>query len=85
MRVKLRARLVMESLNCGLLHRTIHPFHLAVGPGVRGLGKALLNALLVAELADRMAACLRVMGQVTELNAVVSQYFMYLIGNFEVV
>lgn len=48
---------------------------------MRGLDKALLNALLVTKLADRMAAYLRVVGQVAELNIIVSQYFMHLVWN----
>jgi len=71
----------MEALNRGLLHRAIHAFDLAVGPGVSGLGKALLNTLLVAELTDRMAADLGMVGKISKLNPIVGQYLMYLIGN----
>ena len=42
---------VMKALDGRFLDRTVHPFYLAVGPRVRGLGKALLDAPLVAELA----------------------------------
>lgn len=81
MSIELRARLIMEPPNRGLLHRAIHPLDLAVGPRMRGLGKALVNALLVTKLADRMAAYLRVIGQVAKINAIVSQYFMHLTRN----
>lgn len=63
----------MEPLNYRLLHHAVHPLDLAVRLGVRGLGKALLNALPVAELADRVVAYPRMVGQAVKLDTVVSQ------------
>ena len=73
MGVELVDRFVMKALNGGLFERTIHPFHLAVDPEVGRFGKALLNAPRVTELSHRMAACLQVMRQISELNTVVCQ------------
>ena len=81
MGVELVGRFIMKALNRGLFERTIHPFHLAVGPGVGRLGKALLNAPRVTELPHRMAACLQVMWQIPELNTVVRQQFMHFVRN----
>ena len=81
MRIKLFGRLVMKAFNRRLFQRAIHPFDLAVGPGVGRLGEALLNGPLLAELAERMATCLRMMGQVAELNTIIGPYFMHLVGN----
>jgi len=72
---------VMKALDGRFLDRTVHPFYLAVGPRVRGLGKALLDAPLVAELSDRVAAQVGMLGHVPELQTVVSQQFMYFVWN----
>ena len=69
----------MKALNGRFFDRAAHPFDLAVGPGVSWFGKALLNAPLVAELADRMAAHVEVMREISELNTVVGQEFINLV------
>ena len=71
----------MKAFNRGLFDRAVHALDLAVGPRVRGLGKALLDAPLVAELPDGVAAQVGVLGQVSELYTVVSQQFIYLVRN----
>ena len=69
----------MKALGGRFLDRAVHPFYLAVGPRVRGLGKALLDAPLVAELSDRVAGQVGILGQVLELQTVVGQQFMYFV------
>ena len=71
----------MKALDGRLFDRAVHPFDLAVSPGVGRLGEALLDTPLVAELPDGMAPHVDMMRQVTELNTVVGQQFMYLVRN----
>ncbi len=75
MRVKFVRGFVMKPFASSFFKRPVHPFYLAVGPGVEGLRKALLNAPLVAELADRVTARLRLVRQVAKLATVVRPYF----------
>ena len=70
----------MKAFNRRLLHRAVHAFDLAVGPGVGGLGEALLDAPFVAELPEGVAAEVGVLRQVSKLYAIVGQYFVYLVG-----
>ena len=56
MRVEFFGGFVMKAFNRRFLHRAVHPFDLAVGPGVGGLGEALLDAPFVAELPERVTA-----------------------------
>ena len=44
------------------------------------LGQALFIIPLIAELAERLAAYLYILGQVAELNTVVSEHFLCLVG-----
>ena len=48
-------RRVMEGFDGGLLDGAHHPFGLAVGPWVIGLGEAMLDAVLLADTAEDMA------------------------------
>src|SRR3546814_6581839 len=48
-------RRVTEGFDGGLLDGAHHPFGLAVGPWVIGLGEALLDAVLLADTAEDMA------------------------------
>ena len=53
---------VLTALHHGVFQRAVHPLDLAIRPGMSRLGKALCNALLVAELPARMAAHLGMVG-----------------------
>ena len=55
MRVEFFGGFVMKAFNRRFLHRAVHAFDLAVGPGVGGLGEALPGALFVAELSEATA------------------------------
>ena len=48
-------RRVTEGFDGGLLDGAHHPFGLAVGPWVIGLGEAMLDAVLLADTAEDMA------------------------------
>lgn len=38
-------RVVVEALDCGILDREVHPLDLAVGPGMLGLGQAMIGII----------------------------------------
>ena len=48
-------RRVMEGFDGGLLDSAHHPFGLAVGPWVIGLGEPMLDAVCLADAAEDMA------------------------------
>lgn len=54
--VELLRRLIVEALDGGLFQRAIHPFDLAVGPGVSGLGQAMLDAIFAANAVKTVPA-----------------------------
>ncbi len=67
------------------LDGAVHPLGLAVGPGMTGLGKAVLDAVCQADaikdMGAQMAPCwaLAVLGQVGEGHAVVGEDFVDLV------
>ena len=68
------------------LEGAVHPLDLAVGPGMVGLGQAMLDAQLVACSVERMAAphgrrAGSVLRQIGELDAVVRQHGVDLAGD----
>ena len=52
--VELLRGLIVEALNGGLFKRAIHPFDLAIGPGVLGLGEAMIDVGLGASQLEAM-------------------------------
>ena len=46
---------IMEPLDGGLLDRSVHPFDLAVGPWMSGLGQAMVNIVLGTRILERMS------------------------------
>jgi hypothetical protein len=79
---------IVEGLDGGLLHRPVHAFGLAVRPRVVGLGEAVLDAVLVADAVEDVAAedrldlgmAAAVPGQVGEGHAVVGQHRVDRVG-----
>ena len=53
---------VLTALHHGVFQRAVHPLDLAIRPGMSRPGKALRNALLVAELPVRVATHLSMVG-----------------------
>lgn len=69
-----------------LLQRSVHAFDLTIGPGVVGPSEAMLDAMSKADPVEGMASPaggrpVAVLGQVGELDAVVRQNRMYLVGD----
>jgi hypothetical protein len=63
----------------GFLDGAVHAFDLAVGPGMVGLGEAMLDAMAAAGPVERMSSqqgrgALAVLGQIGELDAVIGEH-----------
>ena len=77
---------VVVDLDCGVLDRAVHPFGLAVGPRVIGLGQPVLDAMLDADAIEDVrteqtcAGPIPVLGQVGEGHAVVREHDVDLVG-----
>ena len=75
---------VMEALDCGFLNRAAHPFDLAIGPGMAGPGPRGFNTAGFADHVEshrpRMAD-VPVAGLLSELDDVVGQYGVDVVGN----
>jgi hypothetical protein len=76
----------METLDGSLLDRAVHALGLTVGPGMIGFRQAVLDAVTPARPVERVApkACrdtASVPGKTGELDAVVGQHRMDLVGN----
>lgn len=75
---------VVEAFDGGVFDRAVHAFDLAVGPRVIGLGQPVLNAV---GLTDHVEAhwpgidCVTVPGLLGELNAVIGENCVDLIGH----
>ena len=72
-RAELGVVVVVEALDGGFLDRVVHAFDLAVGPGVVGLGEAVLDAVASAGEVEHVGAeaggvAGAVLGQVGELD-----------------
>ena len=62
---------IVETLDGSFFDGSVHPFDLAVGPGMLHLCQAMLDAVLVTNPTKDMAQSVLVTGPVGELNAVV--------------
>src|SRR5690606_1864927 len=72
-RPELLKRGVMKRLGCGVLDGPVHALNLAVGPGMEGLGQAMLNAVLVTKHIEGMLPVGLGSGLLGELDTVVGQ------------
>jgi len=77
---------VVISAHGGFLKGAVHAFDLAVGPGVVGLGKPVLDAMLATDLVEAVDAVARgpaiaVPRQVGELDAVVGEDRVQVVGD----
>lgn len=84
MAAKLIVTVVVEAFDGGVLDCPVHPLDLAVGPGMVGLGEAVLDPV---RLADRVETHLPgidgvpVPGLLSELDAVIGQDRVDPVGN----
>ena len=77
---------IVEAFDGGILDRAVHPFDLAIGPGVLDLGQAVLDPVLFAAHVEHVCdeGCGRAVGVARregELDAIVSEDGVDLVGN----
>ena len=77
---------VVEALDCGVLDGAVHPFDLAIGPGVLDLGQSMFDAVLPAPHVEhvRDKGCGRSVGIAWwegELDAIIGEDGVDLVGN----
>jgi hypothetical protein len=77
--LKLSMRSVVVAFDGGLFERAVHPFDLAVGPGVIGLREPVLDVVFVANAVEHVASPQRrrphaILWQIGELDAVVREH-----------
>ena len=63
-----------------LFERTVHPFHLAIGPGMVGFGQAMVNPIFMADAIKDMVKGIDIALPIGELDAVIGQHRVDLIG-----
>src|SRR6266404_2453799 len=76
----------MEAVNGGLCDVAIHTFDLSVGPGMPGLGEAMIDSVQTADPVERVSAetgggAFAIPGQIGELDSVVGEHGMNAIRN----
>ena len=72
---------IVEAFDRGLLDGSVHPLHLAIGPGMVELGEPVLDAVLGADPIEDMVESVFVAGPVGELDAVAGQHRVDGVGN----
>lgn len=83
---KLPVSVVVIAPDGSLLERSVHPLDLAIGPWMVGLGEAMLDVVLAADAIEHVQPVAgrrtrAVLNAVAELDAVVGEDGMYLVGH----
>ena len=83
---KLVVAIVMVALDGGVLDGAVHSLDLAIGPRMVGLGQAVLDAVLAADLVEAMDSVARgtsvpVAREVGELDAIVGKDGVEVVGH----
>ena len=63
----------------GLFERTVHPFHLAIGPGMVGFGQPLVNPMLMTDAIKDMGKGIDIVLPRGKLDAVIGEHRVDLI------
>ena len=84
--MKLEMAVVMEAINGGFFDGAIHTFDLSVGPGMPGLGEAMIDSMPKTDPVEGVSAetsrgAFAIFGQIGELDPVVGEHGMNAIGN----
>ena len=72
--------LVVMLFHGGLFERTVHPFHLAVGPGMVGFGQPMVNTILMTDAIKDMVKGLAITLPIGKLDAVIGEHGLDLVG-----
>ena len=83
---KLGVAVVIEAVNGGLFDGAIHTFNLSVGPGMPGLGEAMIDSVQPTDPVEKVSAetsrgAFTVFWQIGELDSVVGKHGMHATGN----
>jgi hypothetical protein len=73
--------LVVTLFYSGVFARAVHPFHLPIRPGMVGFGQPMVDAMLLTDAIKNMLKGVYIALTVAELDAVISQHRMDLIGH----
>ena len=73
--------MVVVLLHRSVFQRTVHAFHLTIGPGMVGFGEAVLDAKLLADALKDVLQGVSIALAVGELNAVISEHGGNLVGD----
>ena len=72
--------LVVILFHGGLFERPVHPFDLAIGPGMVGLGQPMVNPMLMTHAIKEMVKGVHIACAIRELDAVIGQHRVDLVG-----
>lgn len=78
---KLIVVVVVKAFDGGILDGAVHPFDLSVGPRVLHLGRAVLDTIVLAGTPEDVLHGSAILLAVFELDAVVGEDRVYLVGN----
>ena len=81
MRSQLGMAVVMVSLDRRFLDCAVHPFDLAVGPGMLDLGQPVLDLMFVTDPVEDVVEGIFVVRHIGELDAVIGQHGVDCIGH----
>jgi Domain of unknown function (DUF4910)/winged helix-turn-helix len=81
MRFQVAMGVVVVLLNGGILERAVHAFHLPVRPGMVGFGEPMVDAMLLTDAINNMLQGIDITLTIGELNAMISQPGLNLIGH----
>jgi hypothetical protein len=73
--------LVMVLFHGGVFERAVHAFHLAIRPGMVGFGQPMVDAILLTDAIKNMLKGVDIALAVGELDAVIGQHRMDLLGH----
>ena len=72
--------LIVVLFHGGLFERAVHPFDLAIGPRMVGLGQPMVNTMLVTNPIKDMLKGVKIAFAIRELDAVIGQHRVDLVG-----
>jgi hypothetical protein len=66
--------LVVILFHGGIFARTVHTFHLAIGPGMVGFGQPMVNTMLMTDAIKDMVQGLAIALPIGELDAIIGEH-----------
>jgi hypothetical protein len=72
--------LIVILFHGGLFERAVHPFDLAIGPGMVGCGQPMVNPMLMTDAIKDMMKGLDIALPIGKLNTVIGEHRVDLVG-----